>query len=411
MGKQSLDQFIAQLMNNDESLKKFLADPTNGGEEHGITKAERAVLRRTIAHLSNKSKNGYSVQRDYGSYRRSLRLLQNVLHQHSSNHAIGQMALSDVAETAVSFHVYFTGNPSEPGAPYTNPALAYTNYVTFTGMSNDGTLGSAMSFPNPPPSGNAYTSTPVGVTDQNHNPKKLSYTAIKQDGEWYIETFILTDNDGVSNRQVYNLPFNATTEHEPFWYYSLNGQAIEPNAYGYYTKNPNATQGGEAVSFALTQLNGATSVYWQAIAPDSAYGFSPCFQHPDTSYIVLGLPVPNKPVIYTGNIFYENTVANVYIDPSVSSWILSSSINGTGNLVTDDVMELRIMNSNGSSSVLYSHDYSNGCSGYINPTGPVDLASQLQQYSGKYITLMLICKDKCGGVERSSGYILVPDPS
>ena len=57
--RNGLDQFIPKLMSDDDTLKKFLADPTNGGQEYSITKAERAVLRRVTAHLSNKSKNGY----------------------------------------------------------------------------------------------------------------------------------------------------------------------------------------------------------------------------------------------------------------------------------------------------------------------------------------------------------------
>ncbi|MCH2216701.1 MAG: hypothetical protein MK076_01255, partial [Flavobacteriales bacterium] len=85
--KQTLDGFISKLMSDDTVLNKFLTDPTNGGQEHGITKAERAVLRRVTAHLSNNSKNGFGIQRDLSSYRRSLRLLQNVLHNHAATHA------------------------------------------------------------------------------------------------------------------------------------------------------------------------------------------------------------------------------------------------------------------------------------------------------------------------------------
>ena len=84
----ALDGFISKLMHDDGALNKFLSDPTNGGQEYGITKAERAVLRRVVGHLSNKSKNGYGIQRDLGSLRRSLRLLQNVLHKHSGAHAV-----------------------------------------------------------------------------------------------------------------------------------------------------------------------------------------------------------------------------------------------------------------------------------------------------------------------------------
>ena len=63
---QSLDQYLSVLMHNDAELNNFLQDPTNGGQEYGITKAERAVLRRVVTHLSNNSKNGYAAQRDLG---------------------------------------------------------------------------------------------------------------------------------------------------------------------------------------------------------------------------------------------------------------------------------------------------------------------------------------------------------
>ena len=67
-------------MHNDDALHKFSIDPiTTSEKENGLTKAERAVLRRTIQGLSNNSVNGYSLQRNLDSYRRSLRLLQNVL--------------------------------------------------------------------------------------------------------------------------------------------------------------------------------------------------------------------------------------------------------------------------------------------------------------------------------------------
>ena len=36
--KQTLDRFISKLMSDDTALNKFLIDPTNGGQEHGITK-------------------------------------------------------------------------------------------------------------------------------------------------------------------------------------------------------------------------------------------------------------------------------------------------------------------------------------------------------------------------------------
>ena len=96
MENQNLDHFIGHLMSNDQALAQFLADPTNGGKEYGITKAERAVIRRVVSSLSNNAKNGFSIQRDLSSYRRSLRLLQNVLHKHASE----RIAMADTDTAA-----------------------------------------------------------------------------------------------------------------------------------------------------------------------------------------------------------------------------------------------------------------------------------------------------------------------
>ncbi|MFK7783618.1 MAG: hypothetical protein AB8B56_00810, partial [Crocinitomicaceae bacterium] len=82
--KSNLLNYISLLMHDDDALHAFLTDPIQAEENHGITKAERSVLRRTVAHLSNNSKNGYSVERQLSSYRRSLRLLQNVFHNAES---------------------------------------------------------------------------------------------------------------------------------------------------------------------------------------------------------------------------------------------------------------------------------------------------------------------------------------
>ena len=77
----NLLKYISHLMQDDDALHQFTIDPiTDAENNHGLTKAERAVLRRTVHGLSNNSVNGYSMVRSDESYRRSLRLLQNVLH-------------------------------------------------------------------------------------------------------------------------------------------------------------------------------------------------------------------------------------------------------------------------------------------------------------------------------------------
>lgn len=81
----ALLRYISHLMQDDEALERYLVDPITHAEgEHDLTKAERAVLRRTVHHLPQTSVNGFSLTRDFASYRRSLRLLQNVLHNVSA---------------------------------------------------------------------------------------------------------------------------------------------------------------------------------------------------------------------------------------------------------------------------------------------------------------------------------------
>ena len=78
--KSNLLNYISRLMHDDGALQRFIEDPiTEAEQDFGLTKAERSVLRRVVAHLSNNSLNGYSMSRTFSSYRRSLRLLQNVL--------------------------------------------------------------------------------------------------------------------------------------------------------------------------------------------------------------------------------------------------------------------------------------------------------------------------------------------
>ncbi len=410
MKDQNLDRFIAKLMSDDQALNQFLADPTNGGKEYGITKAARAVVRRVVSHLSNNAKNGFSIQRDLGSYRRSLRLLQNVLHQHSAQH----LAMANVEDSSTAIRIYITGDPSQPGAPYDNPALAYTNFVTYTVAGTFSTIGEAMSFN--PPSGAAVNDTfPVTVTetvtDQNGNVGNLEYTAIylpmggTSTNEWYMLSYTLS-NFASNINGTYELGYNVTTERQPFWYFSLNGAAISPNSNQGYSQTSGVTQGNEAEGFQNFPLNGSVNIDWQPIAADLDYGFGPCFtvnaQGQTVTPALLGIPIlqksaqPNPPTN-----FYRNTATNVLIKPNTTI-TLACNPDGTGNIYTDDQVVLTV---NG--NTFYTHDYSNGCSGVITPTAPVDVTALLAGYVGQYVSIGIAYNDLCGGVESSSGFFLV----
>ncbi|MEM6686796.1 MAG: hypothetical protein AAF617_13515 [Bacteroidota bacterium] len=402
MKKHSLDQFIGLLMHDDNALNAFLADPTNGGAEHGITKAERAVLRRTVAHLSNVSRNGYGVQRDLGSYRRSLRLLQNVLHQHVGAHQqVNAGAQAQVEATSgPTFYVYLTGDPSNPGAPYTDPAKAYTTYVTFQGSSGS-TIGDAMDF-------DSSTGKPTGSFtghDMGGNQVSITYTAVKgSKGGYVLDSFTITGGD---NPGTYYINYDTLKGRDPFWFYSLDGQAVVFGKNG-PQENDDASFGGLSEPFNTHQLNGAQTVYWQAIAPDTTYGFAPCFPYKTSSYQLGKSYAQVCYGVTKGEKFYTNTVTNVTIDSTAQRWILSSTPDGTGHVSTDDVVTIQIeVAGSGQKTTLYTHDFSNGCSGVITPIDQVDITSNLAKYSGEIVNFYITYQDQCGGCISSTAYYLV----
>ena len=397
MKKHSLDQYIGLLLHDDHALQAFLADPTNGGAEHGISKAERAVLRRTVAHLSNVSRNGYGVQRDLGSYRRSLRLLQNVLHQHAGAH---QYAQPEVAETGLATFFVYIPKYSDINTAYENPSQAYTTYVSFQGISGS-TLGEAMNFD----TSTGKPKQPFSGKDASGASVQIDYTAIEIDGDWYLETFTIT---GGPNAGTYTFNYADVTNRLPFWFYSLDGAAIVTNNQNIYQRNPKADFGNAGTAFDSYPLNGAQTVYWQAIAPDTTYGFAPCFPNTQTSH-QLGTSYPQScQGVTKGETFYTNSVSNILIDSSADRWILSSSPDGTGNISTDDVVKIDIELVNTSQKVsLFEYDYSEGCIGKITPLEPVDITSSLAKYSGEYVNIYITYQDQCGGCISSTAYYLV----
>jgi hypothetical protein len=245
-------------MHDDDALKTFLVDPITDAEgKHGITKAERAVLRRTIAHLSNNSKNGYSVNRELGSYRRSLRLLQNVLHN------VGSKMVQDVAKdpendaTVYSFSVVYnlpsvssgpvdftkktnTFVEQNYGGPYAVTFPAYTVQMT----TQFPTIQEVMDEVN-----RVYFSSPI-----------MPYTTVNIGGDEYIDSLIPLSTYAIKA----DLSQYTLSDDYVFWFYSINGRA-----------NP-TTAGGKGVSFAEKNLNPGDTVFWQLIAPDAEYGFQPC---------------------------------------------------------------------------------------------------------------------------------------
>jgi len=419
----TLDGFISQLMHDDKALNKFLADPTNGGTEHGITKAERAVLRRVTAHLSNKSKNGFGIQRDLSSYRRSLRLLQNVLHKHSA--AKSTVVTNEDTDDVFSFQVYITGTPSpDPltspshnpaGAPYDNPALAYTNYVTFTtNVSDATTIGQAMKFnPTQQDQDNETFTVNIGsAKDKDNNQGNLEYTATFRDEAWYVTEFNLTGfSSGIDGKYILPFEFNGVsvkgTDRFPFWFFSLDGQAISPNSNQGYSKTKGVTPGDDGESFVDFPLNESNYIVWQPIAPDMDYGFAPCF-FTNKRPVLLGVPIQTRTVTEKGEVFYTNTVENVLILSDAEQILLAQNPDGTGTLRTDDKVSIKFTEAgNPSNTYTYTNSYNlPDCSGLQN-TGSVDLKSDLSSLIGKLVTIDVEYSDVCGGQVSSNGYFLV----
>ena len=267
--KSNLLNYISHLMQNDEALHKFTIDPiTTSEKEHGLTKAERAVLRRTVHGLSNNSTNGYSIVRNLDSYRRSLRLLQNVLHNVGSKMVMDNLVVDDNMYTFTVF-VYFPYVTEEKDANFTCRTNSYvsrfggpyrTNYVnTFTATLNN---------PNP---------TIKEVMDNSELP---TYQSVIINNEEFVKGFQVPAfyiSADLSDER-YNLSKNSKA-HYVFWFYTINGTPSKGR-----TPHPGGTSGKLGESFATKKLKPNDVVYWQLIAPDNTYGFQHCPSHEQNEY-------------------------------------------------------------------------------------------------------------------------------
>ncbi|MEM6719445.1 MAG: hypothetical protein AAF611_09035 [Bacteroidota bacterium] len=279
----NLLNYISLLLNDDDALHQFLVDPIQAEEAHGITKAERAVLRRTVAHLSNKSKNGYTVSRHLGSYRRSLRLLQNVLHNVGSKmvqdtHAVAQNTGAPLPLYSMIVYFPFSTQPaSNPlvltcqdneyiednyGSAYTYaislPSIPLPGEVTIKNLMDAYKKGTSLV-----PNNYGFDYKTVQANDANGNP---------QDYVSYITIAGLAITADIS-QDCYNLKEHPDAN-SAFWFYSINGH---PNQ-GAQPGDPGAAGDTGDIGGTFTQkvLEPGQSVSWAVIAPDNTYGFQPC---------------------------------------------------------------------------------------------------------------------------------------
>lgn len=295
MGKSNsnLLNYISHLMDpeNESQLRDFVVDPISDAEnEWGLTKAERAVLRRTVAGLSNNSVNGYSIDRSLSSYRRSLRLLQNVLHKNAAHgvhdHLAGQSESDEANPSYYTVVVYFprptsnndyTGLENSAvnanGGPYYYAEAWHIpgSYVGSNPMISDvmraiqsngirGTYGDTLQ----------YTTDATGEV-------VLSFTVI---GNTFTANLRFPDG---STNPAYDPPIDHDNV---FWFYTLDGG---PNVNYAQSQGQAGYSGGDGVSFLNTPANVSKGnqtgvIYWQLIAPDKFYGYNPCIAHPRNAY-------------------------------------------------------------------------------------------------------------------------------
>ncbi len=265
--------YVSTLLQNDDALKRFIVDPITDAEgKHCLTKAERAVLRRVVSGLSNKSVNGFSMERSLGSYRRSLRLLQNVLHN---------------TGTKMSAHIH--SNVSELAAANTSPQVYHLviNYPNISGSSADFTCKknadvNAAGGPYANNQGFQIVFDDTGATTVERLllgasqafPSLISYqTVVGTGGQRYVKEITINGESITADlsNPCYDLGANPNAD-SVFWFFSVNG---EPGT---------GQTGGVGGSFQDYQLQPGDTVYWQLIAPDASYGFQPCAPHTLNEY-------------------------------------------------------------------------------------------------------------------------------
>lgn len=261
----NLDKYISKLMADDRELHNFLVDPIRAGQDNnGLTKAERAVLRRTLSGISHNATNGMSLRRSHDSHRRSLRLLQNVLHVQGGTHVARMNSASLDANSTVTSHVMYIYYGTDASSPGTNP---YANYIYGAGTpsSSDNTVNGVLS---------AITSW----KNSDGSAATLDYgcgtTAGSDEGcdsgnaiTWFT----------INGTTYLAVPGDPSTSQLPFWFYSVNGEAVTIGGSGGYI-NSGVSYGADGESYKDYSLDSFPNepIYWQCIAPGTDYGFDPC---------------------------------------------------------------------------------------------------------------------------------------
>lgn len=247
----NFNNYLHKLLVDDEALKMFLGDPNGQSDQHGLTKAERAVLRRVVNSASNGSVNGYAIIRPLSGYRQAVRLVQNVMHNNMS-------AMIAASNNTHTLNIYMpTGalTAGSNGSSYANP---WGEVSTFHGSGT--TIGELMdSVMSDSSNGFSFD------TEQNEKGEKI-ITAITIKGS----TLTAPPPKGIT----------SLSETTPFWFWTLNGEATNgATEVGY---EPGDTQDRTKIyygqgqrSYENVSLSAPSVVYWQVINP-SIRGFGSC---------------------------------------------------------------------------------------------------------------------------------------
>jgi hypothetical protein len=273
-----LDAYIQTLLSDNHALEQFIKDPlVSESPEFGLTKAERSVLRRVVIHLPPTAKSGFSGARSISSFRRSLRLIQNVLHYSST--AVHAKMLSAPSSVEAMVDKNFLGATADvnveglPSASSQNGGTFYL-YVYYPNGGSNNYTGKTNAFVNQ--KGGPYTNYQFfqivfgdGPTTVERLllgasqafPNSISYQTVNGTGGLpYVSEITINGNMITADLSHYQLSDDFV-----FWFYSVNGK---PNQGG--------TSGIEAESFRNFPLNSGDTVFWQLIAPDADYGFQTC---------------------------------------------------------------------------------------------------------------------------------------
>lgn len=262
----NLLHYIHVLLENDSELEAFIKDPVNTAEskEYGLTKAERSVLRRTVAHLPSTSKSSFAMTRTLDSYRRSLRLLQNVLHNSGTKMMGDVLSNGPVTETSTVFYLIvdypnmdsgevlnFTAEGNDAvdniGGPYANSQFFQIVFGSGSTTVERLVLGASQAFPD------KISYETVSLPDPN-GVQKPYISSVTINGRKLIAD--------ISDPR-YDFKTNPSADYV-FWFYSINGTANKYNS------------GSAGMSFADYTLQSGDTVHLQLIAPDTKYGFKPC---------------------------------------------------------------------------------------------------------------------------------------